>query len=173
MAGASDALHRFGGMYGAAYRDGFLLQEAIEVQGNTAIARIEVPLVGQTKMGYKPGRETREGTMRIQLIDSTWALEVFQFLGQSLATRRAARGTPQATLRTFDLKIFIDDPEAYDVESWQMENVQVWQMPIGFAVTEDIIQREIPITWESETPLHTFQVNRTTGVPIPSAHNVF
>lgn len=165
MAGVSDALHRFGGMYGAAYRSGQLLQEAIEVSGNTAIARIEVPLVGQTKMGYKPGRETREGTMRIQLIDSTWAMEVYQFLGQSLAQRRAARGTRAATLRVFDLILTVDDPEAYDLESWQMENVQVWQMPMGFAVTDDIIQREIPITWESETPLHVFTVDRTTHVP--------
>lgn len=166
MASVSDALRRFGGMYGGAYRDGFLLQEAIEVSGNTAVSRIEVPLVGQTKMGYKPGRETREGTLRIQVIDSTWAMEVFQFLGQSLAQRRAARGTPQATLRTFDLRLRVDDPEAYDYEEWQVENVQVWQMPIGFAITDDIIQREIPITWEAETPLHVFEVNRSTGAVV-------
>jgi Phage tail tube protein len=166
MASVSDSLRRFGGMYGAAYRDGFLLQEAIEVSGNVAIARIEVPLVGQTKMGYKPGRETREGTMRIQVIDSTWAMEVFQFLSQSLAQRRAARGTPAATLRAFDMRLRVDDPEAYDYEEWQVENVQVWQMPIGFAITDDIIQREIPITWEAETPMHVFEVNRTTGAVI-------
>ncbi len=172
MAGVSDALRRFGGMYGAAYRDGFLQQEAIEVSGNTAIARIEVPLVGQTKTGYKPGRETREGTMRIQQIDSTWALEVFQFVGSTLASRRAARGTPQATLRAFDLVLRIDDPEAYDYEAWQIENCIVWQMPIGFAITDDIVQREIPITWESETPLHVFEVNRSTGAIIDLTNTV-
>jgi hypothetical protein len=164
MAGITDALRRFGGMYGGAYRDGNLLQEAIEVQGNVAVARIEVPLVGQTKMGYKPGRETREGTMRIQKIDSTWAMEIFQFLGQSLAQRRAARGTPQATLRTFDLVLSVDDPEAYDYESWQLENCQVWQMPVGFSISDDIIQQEIPLTWESETPLHVFEVAPTGAV---------
>jgi hypothetical protein len=101
--------------------------------------------------------------MRIQVIDSTWALEVYQFLGQSLATRIANRGTPQASPRAFDLTLTVNDPEAYDQESWQVENVIVWQMPLGFAITDDIIQREIPITWESETPLHAFVVNRTTG----------
>lgn len=160
MASVTDALRRMGGMYGAAYRDGFLQQEAIEVSGNTAIARIEVPLVGQTKTGYKPGRETREGTMRIQVVDSTWAMEVYQFLGQTLAQRITARGTPGATLRTFDLILELNDPEAWDYEKWQLENVQVWQMPIGFSITDDIVQREIPITWESETPLHVFVVNR-------------
>jgi hypothetical protein len=153
-------------MYGAAYRDGFLQQEMIEVSGNTAVARIEVPLVGQTKMGYKPGRETREGTMRIQQIDSTWALEIYQFTSSSLAQRIAARGTPDATLRAFDLVLTVNDPEAYDQESWQIENCIVWQMPIGFAITDDIIQREIPITWESETPLHVFEVNRATGAVV-------
>lgn len=166
MAGISDALHRFGGMYGGAYRGGLLLQEAIEVSGNVAVARIEVPLVGQTKMGYKPGRETREGTMRIQLIDSRWALEVYAFLGQSLAQRRTARGTAAATLRQFDLRLEINDPEALDYEAWQIENVIVWQMPLGFAVTDDIVQREIPITWESETPLHVFTIDPVTQAVI-------
>jgi hypothetical protein len=163
MASVSDALRRFGGMYGAAYRDGFLQQEAIEVSGNTAIARIEVPLVGQTKTGYKPGRETREGTMRIQQIDSSWAMEIYQFLGQTLAQRIAARNTPQATLRAFDLILSVNDPEAWDYESWQIQNCIVWQLPIGFAITDDIIQREIPITWESEQPLHVFVVDRSTN----------
>ena len=166
MASVQDALHRWGGMYGAAYRDGFLLQEAIEVSGNVAVARVEVPLVGQTKTGYKAGRETREGTLRVQAVDSTWSMEIYQFLGQTLAQRIAARGTPSATLRTFDLTLEVNDPEAYDYESWQLEGVQVWQMPIGFSITDDIIQREIPITWETETPVHVFQVNRVSGAVI-------
>ncbi len=163
MASVQDALRRFGGMYGAAYRNGFLQQEAIEVAGNVAVARIEVPLVGQTKTGYKPGRETREGTMRIQQVDSTWALEIFQFTSQSLVSRQHQHGGSDSGPRSFDLTLTVDDPEAYDYESWQLENCIVWQMPIGFAITDDIIQREIPITWESETPLHVFLVDRKTG----------
>lgn len=148
-------------MYGAAYRDGYLLQEAIEVSGNVAVARVEVPMVGTTRVGYKSGRETREGTMRIQVIDSTWALQVFQFTGQNLSARIAARGTPQATLPSFDLLLAINDPEAYDKETWQLEGVQCWQMPVGFAITDDIVQREIPITWEGETPMHAFLLDRS------------
>jgi hypothetical protein len=166
MASVGDALRRFGGMYGAAYKNGFLLQEAIEVSGNTAISRIEVPLVGQTSTGYKPGRETREGTLRIQKIDSSWAMEIYNFLGQSLASRRAARGTPNATLAQFDLKLTVDDPDAYDYESWQINNCQIWQMPVGFAITDDIIQQELPLTWESETPIHVFEINPTTGAVV-------
>jgi hypothetical protein len=163
---AIDALRRWGGMYGSAYRDNFLLQEAIEVSGNVAIARIEVPLVGATRMGYKAGRETREGTMRIQAIDSTWALQVFQFTGQSLQDRINARGTAGASLPSFDLVIAINDPTAYDFEEWQFKGVQVWQMPVGFAITDDIVQREIPITWEEEIPTHVFVIDRSSGTPV-------
>lgn len=160
MPGVQDALHRFGGMYGSAYRNGFQLAEAVEVMGNVAVARIEVPMVGVTKQGYKAGRETREGTMRVQKIDSSWELEIYEFLSQSLAQRRLNRGT---SVRTFSLKLENDDPEAYDKEQWQIDGVQIWQMPLGFSITDDIVNREFPITWAAETPLHVFQVDRTTG----------
>lgn len=165
MAGITDALRRFGGMYGSAYRDNVQLAEAVEVSGNVAINRIEVPLVGQTKTGYKPGRETREGTLNIQKIDLRWELEIYGFLSTSLAARRAARGTPGATLRTFDLKIEHDDPEA-GYEAWQVENCQIWQLPIGFSISDDIVNREFPLTWESERPLAGFVYN-AQGVAVP------
>lgn len=166
MAGITEALRRFGGMYGSAWRDGVQLSEAVEVTGAVDVNRIEVPLVGQTKTGYKPGREAREGTLNIQKIDDKWEMELYQFLSQSLAARRANRGTPQATLRTFDLKLEIDDPEAHGISSWQVENVQIWRMPLGFSITDDIINREFPITWENERPLNVFRVN-DQGQPIP------
>lgn len=159
MAGITDALRRMGGMYGQARRGGSLLAEVVEVTGAIEVNRIEVPLVGTTKQGYKPGRETREGTLNIQKIDAKWELEIYQFLSQSLASRRAARGTPAATLRTFDLILEIDDPEAYGAEKWQLENVQIWRLPLGFSITDDILNREFPITWESETPVSAFTVN--------------
>lgn len=165
MAGITDALRRFGGMYGSAWRDNVQLAEAVEVTGAVEVNRIEVPLVGQTKTGYKPGRETREGTLNIQKIDMRWELEIFQFLNSSLASRRQARGTPQATLRTFDLKIEIDDPEA-GYEAWQLENCQIWRLPLGFSVTDDIINREFPFTWESERPLAGFVYN-AAGTAVP------
>jgi hypothetical protein len=154
-------------MYGSAWRDGVQLAEAVEVSGNVAINRVEVPLVGQTKTGYKAGRETREGTLRIQKIDASWELEIYRFLSQSLADRRAARGTPNATVRAFDLKLEVDDPEAYGYEAWQLSNVQIWQMPLGFSITDDIIEREFPITWENEMPLSAFTYDAKSGSVVP------
>ena len=166
MAGITDALRRMGGMYGSAWRDGSQLAEAVEVSGAVEVNRIEVPLVGQTKQGYKPGRESREGTLRVHKIDTRWQMEIHGFLSQSLADRRAARGTPAATLRTFDLKLEIDDPEAYGYEAWQVENVQIWRMPRGFSITDDILELEFPITWENERPLNAFKVEPNGSVTI-------
>lgn len=166
MAGITDALRRMGGMYGSAWRDGSQLAEAVEVSGAVEVNRIEVPLVGQTKQGYKPGRESREGTLRVHKIDTRWQMEIHGFLSQSLADRRAARGTPAATLRTFDLKLEIDDPEAYGYEAWQVENVQIWRMPMGFSITDDILELEFPITWENERPLNAFKVEPNGSVTI-------
>lgn len=166
MAGITEALRVMGGMYGSAWRSNVQLAEIIEVSGAVEINRIEVPLVGQTRTGYKPGRETREGTMRCHKVDASWELEIYGFLSQSLAARRAARGTPAATLRTFDLKLEIDDPEAYGYEAWQLENVQVWRMPLGFSITDDIVDLEFPITWENERPLGAFTVDER-GIVTP------
>lgn len=160
----SEALRRMGGMYGSAWRDGAMLAEAVEVTGSIEINRIEVPLVGQTRQGYKPGRESREGSLRIQKIDTKWELEVFQFLNQSLKDRRDARGTSAATLREFELTLKLDDPDAYGYEAWQLNGCKIWRLPLGFSITDDIIDREYPLTWESETPLSTFVVGKDGNV---------
>ena len=167
--GTNPGLYRMGGMYGSAWRDGSMLAEAVEVTANVEVNRIEIPIVGQTRQGYKPGRESREGTMRIQKIDTAWQLEVFQFLSMNLSERRALRGTAQGALRPFQLQIEIDDPDALDREKWQLDGVLIWRMSIGFSITDDVIDQELPITWESETPLSTFvrtgAIDPATGLP--------
>ena len=160
----SEALRRVGGMYGSAWRDGVMLAEAVEITGTVEINRIEVPLVGQTKQGYKPGRESREGSIRVQKVDSKWEREVWQFLSQSLQTRRDQRGTPEATIREFSIKIALDDPDSYGYEAWQLNGCKIWRLPLGFSITDDVIDREFPLTWESETPLSTFVVGANGAV---------
>jgi hypothetical protein len=164
----SEALWRYGGMYGAAYRDGRLLSEVVEVTGAVEIGRIEVPLVGQTKQGYKPGRETREGTLRIQKIDTSWELEVREFLATSLAQRRANRDAGVPNQRPFSLQIEFDDPDALGIEKWQLDGCLLWRMPLGFSITDDIVDREFPLTWEVETPLYAFR-RTTTAAGMPGA----
>lgn len=160
MAQTTDPLRRFGGMYGSAYRDNVLLAEAVEVSGTVSVNRIEIPLVGTTSTGYKPGRETREGTLNIQKVDARWELEIYQFLNAGLAARRAARDSGAvATLRKFDLSLVMDDPDAGGVESWVLTGCQIWSLPLGFSITDDIINREFPFTWEAERPTAAFIYN--------------
>jgi hypothetical protein len=166
---SNPGLYRIGGMYGAAYRGGVMLSEVVEVTAAVEVNRIEIPLTGSTKQGYKPGRESREGSIRLQKVDTTWELEVFNFLNQSLETRRANRGTPDAVLKPFTLVLSWDDPDALGAEKWQLDGCLIWRMPLGFNITDDIRDLEFPFTWETESPLKAFkrtgQIDPVTGLP--------
>lgn len=159
-----EAAARTGGMYGSAFKDGVELLDTIEVSGAEDIQRIDVPLVGRTRVGYKAGRESAEGTLRVQKFDSSWELFIQDFLSISLAERRARRGTPQAKLRTFDLKVQYDDPDTGGKEVWQLEGCQIWRRTLGFDIGAEIVEREYPLTWEQARPLETYVIDRLTGV---------
>lgn len=166
---SQEGLFVFNGMFGSAWRDGHQLADVIECSGAVEINRIDVPLVGTTRIGHKPGRETREGVMRVQKVDAKWEMEVFQFLSLDLDERRALRDSGQAQLRSFDLILEYDDPYALGRERWQLEGVLVWRMPIGYAIGDDMVEREYPITWERERPLETFRKDvGPGGVAVPN-----
>ena len=152
----NEGLWRFGGMYGSAWRDAAMLTEVVELTAAVEINRLEVPLTGTTKQGYKPGRESREGSLRFQKMDTAWELEVYHFLSMSLEDRRRNRDEGNPSLRPFQLQMEFDDPDALGYEAWQLEGCLLWRLPLGFSITDDIVDREIPLTWEVETPLDTF-----------------
>lgn len=169
VAGQNDGLYVFSGMYGSAWRDGKQLADVIEFSGNTAIARNDVPLVGTEKTGHKPGRQTRDGTMRVQKRDAKWQMEVYEFLSQSLDDRRAARDAGHPLMRSFSLVLEYDDPYALGRERWQLDGVLVWQLPLGFSIGTDAVELDFPVTWESERPLETFEaVVGPGGVKVPN-----
>ena len=159
MAGSTnEGLWRFSGLYGLAYRlDPVLgyraLGDVIEVSGAVELARIDVPLVGKTRMGHKPGRETREGTLRVQKIDSFWEMEIFKYL-----SNRKSRQT-QTAMSPFSLELEYDDPDALDMEKIRLDGCLFWRLPIGFSIGDDLVEREFPFTWEDETYLKAFRAN--------------
>jgi hypothetical protein len=155
-------------MYGSAWRNGLILSEVIEVSGAVEVAQIDVPLVGQTKMGHKPGRETRSGTLRIQKIDSKWEIEIWELLSQNLRTRRSNRDRGVPNQRPFQLQVEYDDPDALGIEKWVLEGCLIWRLPLGFSIGDDIVEREFPFTWEKETPLYAF-TTKIAGNGTPSA----
>lgn len=166
---SQDGLYVFSGMYGSAWRDGQQLADVIEFQGNAAINRVDVALVGTERTGHKPGRQTREGTMRVQKRDAKWEMEVYQFLSQSLQQRRDARDAGQPMMRPFSLVLEYDDPYALGRERWQLDGVLIWQLPLGYAITTDEVDIEFPVTWETERPLEAFKkAVGPGGVPVPN-----
>jgi hypothetical protein len=158
MAVPNEGLSRFSGMYGAAYRGTTLLSDVIEVSGTVEVARIDVPLVGTTRNGSKLGRETREGTIRHHQMDDAWNLELYGYFSQSLEERRAARDAGNgagATLRPFEILLKLDDPDV-GVSAWRLEGVLITRMNLGFSISDDLIEREIPMTWDTERPVDAF-----------------
>lgn len=160
---------RFSGMFGEAFRDGILLMEVTEAAGSIAVARVDVPLVGRTRLGHKRGRETREGTLTIQKIDAKWEMEIWQSISVGLEARRAARDAGRPIATAFNLDLWYDDPDALGKEGWRLNGCQLWDLPIGFNVGDDIVNRQFTMTWEDEEPLAVFTAVTDTGTGVPHA----
>lgn len=168
--GSSEGLYRISGMYGYVIMDGYVRAEITNVTATITIAKVEVPLVGATRMGIKPGRESREGTFSVQKIDTYWENYVYQYMSYSLAQRRAMRGTQAGSMRAFSMQVWLDDPDALGYEVWQLNGCLVWELPLGFNITDDTINQSYSFGWESEKPLETYEIiqgqtNPVTGQP--------
>lgn len=165
---------RFSGMWGAAYRDGKLLMEVVEVSGQVSINRVDVPLVGRSTTGHKRGRETREGQLTVQKIDSKWEMEIYSLIALSVSDRRAARDSGQPITTAFNLQLEYDDPDALGEEKWQLNSVQLWDLPLGFNIGDDLVSRQFTMTWESETPIKVFTAitDSATGAPVAQEYQV-
>jgi Phage tail tube protein len=158
----NEALWRYGGMHGRVLDlNGNLLHEAIEVQAEVQVDRINVALAGTTRTGYKPGRETREGSITVQKLDTAWEMNLHRWVNLSADQRRELRGTPTALMRPFSLIIEHADPGALGYEQWQLDGCLIWSMNIGMNIGDDVRTNQLPLTWERETPLHAFE---RTGV---------
>jgi len=169
-ANVAEALLRYGGMYGSAWRDNKMLAEVVDVTSAAEVNRIEVPIVGATRGGHKAGRETREGTIRVQKVDAKWELEIWSFMSAGLEQRRKDRDDPAVTRpkRTFDLHLKQDDPDALGLEEWVLYDCQIWRLPLGIAIADDITEREYPLTWEREEPLNAFVATRSGDYVVPN-----
>lgn len=165
----NEGLFRISGLWGQAMQGDAILAEVTECSAAAEVQRIEVPIVGSNKQGYKPGRVSREGTFRVQKIDTRWELEVHAFVNADLTTRRNLRGTGDSILKPFSLIVGYDDPEALGEEQWRLDGCMLWRLPLGFSIGDDIRDLEFPFTYEAETPLETFVrtggTNTLTGLP--------
>jgi hypothetical protein len=168
----ANALRRYGEMWGSARRDGRLLTDVVTVTATTARGRMEIPLVGKQRVGYKPGRISSEGSLAFQKVDTGWELDVYNAMTIDVEELRARRDRGEfGTLDgTFDLILSNDDPHAYGKEVWQVTGCQLWQFEIGInAGGDSFIGREIPLTFEEAKPLKTFRVQDGA---VQQVHNI-
>ena len=152
------AERRIDGMTGEVWRDGAFQADIVEITGTVRVERKEVPIPGSRSTHYKRGRVSREGSFRYQKVDDAREIE-FLSLIKSMAQMRAERdaaiasGNPLPT-STFSMLISLDDPEAWGKSSLLLKGVTMWELPVGFNIN-DLVEREIPITWEDEEPIST------------------
>jgi hypothetical protein len=162
---ADEGSYRMSGMWGSAWKEGVLLAEVVEVQAPVEIGRIAVPLVGSLKEGHKMGRHTREGTMNVQKFDTYWEKFVWDQISADIDDLRAQRDAGKRVDPSFSIVLKIDDPEALGIERWQLDGVRLWRLPLGFNIADELIQREYPITWETEKPLDAFR-RKSAAAPV-------
>jgi hypothetical protein len=155
----ANALRRFGGMWGSAWMGADMLTDVVRVTATIQRGRIEIPLVGQETVGYKPGRRSQEGSLAFQKVDTGWELAVYNSITMDVEELRAARDRGDySQLGQFDLLLKHNDPHAFGKEVWKVTGCMLWQFDIGIDTTEDFIQREIPLTFEKAEPQKTFRV---------------
>ena len=158
----AEALLRVGSMFGSVWKDGLQRTDIVEVTATLERGRIDVPIVGRDSMGRKPGRSTRDATLRLQKIDTEWEMMVYEQLAPSLTERRRRRDAGERQIQMFSIMLEWDDPDALGIEKWQLDGCQVWQMQLGGSFTEDsIVEREYPLSWEAERPIYAYR--RGTG----------
>lgn len=161
------AARRMGGAYGLAFIGGVAQTDILEVAANVEMGRADVLLVGQRRTGQKMTRISIDGTLSTQKIDDRWELFVYNMTSISDVARIAARDAGNLDLAdpTFDLKLSIDDPQAYGRSSWQLNRCRIWSYSMGSSQSDDTIEKQYPLTWESEAPIEAFEIH-TGGVKV-------
>lgn len=164
--------YRISGRYGEAWRDGLQLFEVTSVVATVQIGQVDVPLAGLNRNGTKDGVETRTGgQLMVQKVDDRWGNDMYGFLGYSIAERRQLRDEGKPPMRTFNLQVWLDDPEALGAEAWELIGVRLFNLPLGFNVANELESRTLDFRWEAEQPLQNFEIqgsqtDPSTGLPV-------
>lgn len=127
--------------------------DVVEISGTIRVDRKDVPIPGTRNTQSKPGRVSREGSFRFQKIDDRYEKFFLENNLGDLSVLRAARDANNGNLPnvTFSIMIVLDDPQAWGASKLTLTGVKMWELPIGYNIN-DLVERDIPITWENEIP---------------------
>lgn len=138
---------RIDGMYGEVWVDQQWWADCIEITGTITSERRQVNPAGSTNTYHKRGRTSREGSFRLDKVDSRLEKQFITSANKDLATRRATRGTPW--FPKFNMLIVLDDPDAWGREEIICAGCELWTMPLGFSIAE-LRTTELQFTWDYE-----------------------
>jgi hypothetical protein len=150
---------RIDGMYGEVFHEGKYQGDILEITGRIAIERRELPVAGTDRVAFRRGRVSREGSFRVGKVDSRFEKFILGYAGKSLADRRQDRANGEDSFPETWFTVRVDDPDSWGAEELQLQGVRMWEIGIGYTMG-DLLEREIPFTWESELIMQ--------GVPRPN-----
>lgn len=139
------------GRSGTAWRDSKMLGEVTAVDWDVELEQIDVLIPGSWRNEQIAGAETRRGTYRHQDVDDRFKLEVWRYID----ARR--RGDRTATIPNFNLVTKIDDTNAPDYTQWALIGCQLFSYSGGYSNEDDLLNREVPFTFQDDKPLHAFE----------------
>ena len=135
--------------WGQIWINGYYQQDLVGFTGTAAIGRNELAVAGSDKTVYRTTRQTRDGTLSYRKADSRFEFLLLTYMGLSADDKRALRAQGIDPFPQVQLLIVLDDPDSWGAEILQLNGVRFWSMPVGFTGA-DIIQRDLPVTWDSE-----------------------
>lgn len=143
---------RRAGRSGTVYEGAEMQGEVVGLEWNVAIEQIPVVIAGKWSTATKPGGEERAGTFRFQDLHDKWALRIWRFVR---ARRNGDPGTAQ--MPVFDLITKLSDIGSPGVTRWQLDDCMLFEYSGGFSADDQLLMREVPFTFEDESPLDSFE----------------
>lgn len=151
MAGIFTGENAINGAFGTIIYRGAKIANIQNIEARVAAERRAVRIAGSIAAHYKRVGVTGEGTFTVMRVTSEFmdiAADLFDPLKRVVPS---------------DMTILINDPDTgTEVEEITLENVKLWEIPLGFNV-EDLISQVITFTFEGMV------VEREITQPVPPA----
>lgn len=134
-------------------QDGNVYSEVQKIDAKIALAQTKVMRAGTRRVGYKAST-----------VEGTGTLQVYHVTSRFLKLMAQMMGSDSQLQDILQLTVSIDDPESLGVESYILNNVKFWDIPLGFDVNT-LLQETLTFTFEGFTP-----ISWISGDPTVSQH---
>lgn len=118
--------------------------------------QVDVLIPGSWQNAQIPGAEARRGTIRYQDVDDFYRMLVYDFFNK----RRA--GDFAATAPVFNVQTLLIGGALNS--KWGLYGCRLYSYDGGYASADDVMERELAMTFDSDTPLEAFQYTSSGAV---------